>query len=172
MGESAFRRASVACCEVGLDRPLIPTAFVANLLRSARASRPRRWANRGSPGDALTVEDWQTCGLRGRAGSEALPGPSRFGGELFVPPYEGGIQGGSGGPAASHAPASPRSPRWDNRRPCLASHTGNEAADVRGLMSTRRGSEGLVMIASFWPGACVTRPQQAAPFGSWPNGGR
>ena len=29
-----------ACCKVGLDRPLIPAAFVANLFRSARARRP------------------------------------------------------------------------------------------------------------------------------------
>src|SRR5271166_1103532 len=33
-------RGAVACCKVGLDRPLIPTAFVANLFRSARVSRP------------------------------------------------------------------------------------------------------------------------------------
>jgi len=32
-------RARVACRKVGLDRPLIPTAFVANLFRSARVSR-------------------------------------------------------------------------------------------------------------------------------------
>jgi hypothetical protein len=31
---------ALACCKVGLDRPLIPTAFVANLFRSARVSRP------------------------------------------------------------------------------------------------------------------------------------
>ena len=31
---------AVACCKVGLDRPLIPTAFVANLLRSPRVARP------------------------------------------------------------------------------------------------------------------------------------
>src|SRR5208337_2928814 len=30
----------LACCNVGLGRPLIPTAFVANLFRSARVSRP------------------------------------------------------------------------------------------------------------------------------------
>jgi hypothetical protein len=29
-------------------------------LHSARISRPRRSADRGSPGDALTVEDWET----------------------------------------------------------------------------------------------------------------
>jgi len=29
----------LACCKVGLDRPLIRTAFVANLFRSARVSR-------------------------------------------------------------------------------------------------------------------------------------
>ena len=37
-------RARVACRKVGLDRPLIPTAFVANLFRLARVSRPRRFA--------------------------------------------------------------------------------------------------------------------------------
>jgi len=60
----------VACCKVGLDRPLIPTAFVANLNRSARVSRPRRSADRGSPGDAPTVGDG---GRRGRAGQETVP---------------------------------------------------------------------------------------------------
>ncbi len=30
----------LACCKVGLDRPLIPTAFVANLSRSARVFKP------------------------------------------------------------------------------------------------------------------------------------
>src|SRR5271165_5997976 len=38
-----------ACCKVGLDRPLIPAAFVANLSRSAKVFRPRRSPNRGSP---------------------------------------------------------------------------------------------------------------------------
>ncbi len=37
-----------ACCKVGLDRPLIPTAFLANLFRSARVSRPRRSVDRGT----------------------------------------------------------------------------------------------------------------------------
>src|SRR5271166_7161759 len=36
----------VACCKVGLDRPLIPTAVVANLFRSAKVSRWRA-AGRG-----------------------------------------------------------------------------------------------------------------------------
>src|SRR5271157_1527390 len=31
---------TLACCKVGLDRPLIRTAFVAKLFRSARVSRP------------------------------------------------------------------------------------------------------------------------------------
>jgi len=61
-------RLTLACCKVGLDRPLIPTAFVADLFRSARlfrprrsafrsarVSRPRRPADRGSPGDAPPV---------------------------------------------------------------------------------------------------------------------
>ena len=30
----------LACCKVGLDRPLIPTIVVADLFRSARVSRP------------------------------------------------------------------------------------------------------------------------------------
>jgi hypothetical protein len=30
----------LACCKVGLDRPLIPTAVVANLFRSAKSSDP------------------------------------------------------------------------------------------------------------------------------------
>src|SRR5208337_62965 len=37
--------ARLACCKVGLDGPLIPTAVVANLFRSARVSRPRRSAD-------------------------------------------------------------------------------------------------------------------------------
>ncbi len=45
----------LVCCKVGLDRPLIPAAFVANLFRSAKVSRPRRSAGRRSPGDAPTV---------------------------------------------------------------------------------------------------------------------
>jgi len=54
-----------ASCQVGLDRPLIPAAFVANLFRSARASRPRRSADRGlvrrgSPDPAV----WPTVGLQ------------------------------------------------------------------------------------------------------------
>src|SRR5271166_358975 len=40
--------ASLACCKVGLDRPLIPAAFAANLFGSATVSRPRRAADRGS----------------------------------------------------------------------------------------------------------------------------
>jgi hypothetical protein len=35
-------RVGLACCKVGLDRLLIPAAFVANLFRSARVSRLRR----------------------------------------------------------------------------------------------------------------------------------
>ena len=54
--------------------------------------------------------------------------------------------------------------------PCLVFHTGNEASVVRGLASTRRGSEELGMIAPFWPGACTTRLQHAALFGSWLQG--
>jgi hypothetical protein len=82
-----------------------------------------------------------------------------------VPPYdyEGGIQGGFDGPAAWHASASPGSPRWDNQIPCLVPHTGDEAPVVRGLVSIRRGSEELGMIAPFWPGACATN-QRFAPI--------
>ena len=66
--------------------------------------------------------------------------------------------------------ASSRSPRWDNPIPCLVPHTGNRATVIRGLVSTHRGSEMLGMIARFWPGACATRLQPAAPFGSWLQG--
>ena len=62
------------------------------------------------------------------------------------------------------------SPRWDNPIPYLVPHTGNGAAIVRGLVSTRRDSEELGMIVPFWPGACATRLQHAAPFGSWLQG--
>jgi len=37
----------LACCKVGLDRPLIRTAFVANLIRSARVSSPAVWPTVG-----------------------------------------------------------------------------------------------------------------------------
>ena len=68
--------------------------------------------------------------------------------------------------------ASPRSPRSDNPIPCLVPRTGNGSTVVRCLVSTRRGSEELGMIARFWPGACATNLRFARPFGSWPNGGR
>jgi len=58
----------LACCKVGLDRPLIPPAFVANLFRSAKVSRPRRSAGRRSPGDAPTVGE-PSFGNAVRAGS-------------------------------------------------------------------------------------------------------
>ena len=65
---------------------------------------------------------------------------------------------------------SPRSPRWHDQIPCLVPHTGNGAPVVRGLVSTRRGSEELGMIARFWPGACATNLRFACPFGSWLQG--
>jgi len=37
----------LACCKVGLDRPLIRTAFVANLFRSARVPHPAVWPTVG-----------------------------------------------------------------------------------------------------------------------------
>src|SRR5271157_50281 len=46
------RRPGVACCKVGLDRLLIPTAVVANLFRSARVFR---W---GAAGRGLG--DWRS----------------------------------------------------------------------------------------------------------------
>ncbi|MGA2702990.1 MAG: hypothetical protein ABSH35_18085 [Isosphaeraceae bacterium] len=53
LGNTRFARTNPAglapaCCKVGPDRPLIPTAFVANLFRSARVSRPRRSVDRGT----------------------------------------------------------------------------------------------------------------------------
>ena len=65
---SSTRR--VACCKVGLDRPLIRTVFVADLFRSATVSRARRSADRGSPGDAPTAGEWEICGRGGRASVE------------------------------------------------------------------------------------------------------
>src|SRR5208337_1043802 len=38
----------LACCKVGLGRPLVPAAFVAYSFCSARVSRPRPSADRGS----------------------------------------------------------------------------------------------------------------------------
>src|SRR5271166_271878 len=54
---SQFGRA-LACCKVDLERPLIPTAVVANLFRSARVFR---WGAVGG--------DWETGGHRGWSGS-------------------------------------------------------------------------------------------------------
>ncbi len=86
-----------ACCEVGLDRPRIPTVFAANLsrsprvfrprrsaFRSARVSRPRRFADRRSPGDASPAGDWETVGRRGRAGQE-IPARTTLRGTWFKP---------------------------------------------------------------------------------------
>jgi len=47
--------------------------------RSARVCRPRRSADRRSPGDAPTIGTRETCGQRGRAGQETLPEPARRG---------------------------------------------------------------------------------------------
>src|SRR5271157_2901739 len=98
---AAFPRIALTCAttraawdwqaaRVGLDRPLIPAALVANWFRSARVSLPRRpafgsarvsrsrrSADRGSPGDAPPVGDWETCVRRGRAGQEALAKPTK-----------------------------------------------------------------------------------------------
>src|SRR5271157_72514 len=101
-------------------------------------------------------------GLRGPPPTEARKRDS--------PPCEGGIQGGPDCPAAWHTSASPRSPRWDNPIPCLVPHMGKGASVVRGLVSTRRGSEESGTNAPFWSGACATRLQHAAPFGSWLQG--
>jgi hypothetical protein len=68
--------------------------------------------------------------------------------------------------------ASPRSPRSDNPIPHLVPRTGNGASLVRGLVSTRVGSEESGTNAPFGPGACATNLRFACPFGSWPNGGR
>src|SRR5271157_1503700 len=48
--------AALACCKVGLDRPLTPTAVIANLFRSARVFR---WgaAGRGL-GDRRSQRTW------------------------------------------------------------------------------------------------------------------
>ena len=62
---------------------------------------------------------------------------------------------------------SPRSSRWDNQIPWLLPDAGKGMSVVRGLVSTRRGSEESGTNAPFWPGACATKLQQAAPFGSW-----
>src|SRR5271157_1938408 len=75
-----------------------------------------------------------------------------------------------GGGRSEPGGVSPRSPRWDNQIPCLLPHMGNGASGVRGLVSTRRGSETLGLIARFWPGACATNLRIAAPFGSWLQG--
>ncbi len=91
-------RMALTCCKVGLDRPQIPTAFVANWFRSAAVSKPRRSADRGSPGDAPMVgrgvmgerakaaahvslvpeSEWPlVCGFVERISSSALITPAR-----------------------------------------------------------------------------------------------
>ncbi len=76
MGESPFRRASVACRTSEKWRVMSGECSFGEGLRSATVSRPRRSADRGSPGDAPPVGD---CGCRGRAGQETLPNqPSRY----------------------------------------------------------------------------------------------
>ena len=120
--------------------PSEPCAHARGHIRSARVSRPRRSTDRRSPGNAPTVGDG---GRRGRVGQEALAEP-----------------------AWKHSQVT----AMGQSDPCLVPHTGNGATVVRGLVSTRRGSEELGMIAPFWPGACATRLQQAAPFGSWLQG--
>jgi len=133
--------ATLACCDVGLVRPLIPTAFVANLFRSARGSRPCRSADRGSPGDAPTVGD---CGRRGRAGQETLPEPAWRRQPQVT--------------AMGQSDPLPRTPH------------GNGEFVVRGLVSTPGAPEESGTNAPFWPGACATRLQHAAPSGSWLQG--
>ena len=150
----------LACCKLGLDRPLIPTAFAADLFRSATVSRPRRSADRRSPGDAATVGDWESVGRRGRAGQETT-GRTSLRGAWFKPRSGGRSQPG----VACH-----RSPRWDNQIPCLVPHTCDGGTVVRGLVSTRRGSEASETNAPFWPGACATNLRFACPFGSWLQG--
>ncbi len=61
--------------------------------------------------------------------------------------------------------ASPRSPRSDNPIPHLVPRTGNGASLVRGLVSTRLGSEESGTNAPFGPGACATNLRFACPFG-------
>ncbi len=158
---------SLACCKVGLDRPLTPAAFVANLFRSARVSRlrhsafrsapvsrprrsafrsarvsrPRRSADRRSPGNWPTVGDG---GFRGRASPDTVPEPAWR--------------------------LQPQVTAMGQSNPLPRSRTGNGASVVRGLVSIRPGSEELGMIARFWPEACATRLQHAAPFGAWLQG--
>src|SRR5271157_5328620 len=110
---AAFPRIALTCATtraawdwqaatVGLDRPLIPAALVANWFRSARVSlprrpafgsarvsRPRRSTDRGSPGDAPSVGDWETVGRRGRAGQEN-PARTSLRGTWFKPRMAGG----------------------------------------------------------------------------------
>ena len=133
----------MACCKVGLDRPLIPTAFVANLFRWARVSRPRRSADRGSPGDAPRVGD---VGRRGRAGQETLPEPAWRRQPQVT--------------AMGQSDPLPRTPhgQWSVRRQGFG-------VDPPGL--GRVGDE-----CSFLAWGVRHHLRFACQFGSWPNGGR
>ncbi len=124
-----------------------------------RSPDPRPSADRGSLSDAPAVGDWESVGRRGRAGQETT-GRTSLRGAWFKPRSGGRSEPGG---------ASPRSPRWDKQIPCLVAHTGNGASVVRGLVSTRRGSEEWGTNAPFWLGSCATNLRFAGPFGSWPK---
>ena len=84
---------------------------------------------------------------------------------LPEPAFE--VPGSSRAAAAAHSLEASAPGHRDGmiRSPASYPHTGNGAPVVKGMVSTRRGSEELGMIAPFWPGACATRPQHAAHAG-------
>ena len=66
--EVAIREA-LACCKVAVDACFL---FLSDLLCwFGRSLLDRPLADRRFPGDAPTVGDWESCGLRGRGGQEA-----------------------------------------------------------------------------------------------------
>src|SRR5208283_5126142 len=75
MGSQSGR--ALACCKVGLDRPLIPTAVVVNLFRSPRVfRRGRRRSGTGRPAvteDGAGQETTARTREKGSSGSHQFP---------------------------------------------------------------------------------------------------
>src|SRR5271157_2300357 len=120
--------------------------------RFAVPAAPRSFVRRGSPDPAVRLTEGLQITGQGSETAVAEDGRVR----RPCPNQPGG--------------ASPGSPRWDNPIPCFVLHTGKRASVVRGLVSTHRSSEESGTNAPFWPVACATRLQHAAPFGSWLQG--